>query len=486
MSIEVFDVDEVYIKIKTTPDIEAELSDHFSFRVENAGFKNRYFDAKEGKWKQGRWDGRIRLYNKLGSIIPKGLLPRLEQFARKHKYEFVSHVTSHGRQETTPEEIVTWVEAQGLPMVPRDFQIKSLYLAVKDARGLFVCPTASGKSFIANLIVRKFDKTVLIIVPTTNLVSQMASDFVNYGYDSEDIHTVMAGINPVSDCKVTISTWQSLVKMKKEFFDKFEVLIGDEAHLYTAESLKSIMGKMVKTKYRFGLSGTLKDTKVHKLTLEGYFGTIHQITTTRKLINRGLVSDLDIKAILFEYPDEHRYKVHDMDYNDERLFVSEYAERNKFIINLAKSLKGNTLILFQLVEKHGKVLFEALDKQRENVYYIYGGVDTEDREAIRAIVDTQNDAIVVGSYGTVSHGWSVNHIHNIIFAGFYKSKIKVLQSIGRGLRLGERKEKLVLYDIADDLSLGSHKNASLKHFEERCKTYTREEFPYKIYRVQIK
>ena len=162
--------------------------------------------------------------------------------------------------------------------------------------------------------------------------------------------------------------------------------------------------------------------------------------------------------------------------------------RNEFIKNLALSLKGNSLILFQFVEKHGKDLHNIIQEQAKgrHVFFVYGGTDVEVRESIRAITEKEKDAIIVASYGTFSTGVNIRNLHNIIFASPSKSRVRNLQSIGRGLRLGENKEEAVLFDISDDFRIGKFANYTLKHFIERVKIYDEEKFSYKFYNIELK
>jgi superfamily II DNA or RNA helicase len=173
-----------------------------------------------------------------------------------------------------------------------------------------------------------------------------------------------------------------------------------------------------------------------------------------------------------------------MDYQAEMDWLVRNDARNRFIKNLALSLKGNTLILFQYVDKHGKVLHDML--KGDNVHFVHGGVDGGEREEIRHIVEQSSSSIIVASYGTFSTGVNIRNLHNIIFASPSKSKIRILQSIGRGLRKAESKDIATLYDISDDLIWKSKKNFTIQHFAERVKNYNEEKFDYKIYKVNLK
>jgi len=238
---------------------------------------------------------------------------------------------------------------------------------------------------------------------------------------------------------------------------------------------------------RFGTTGTLDDAKTHKLMLEGLFGQVRRFTTSKQLMKDGQLAKLKINCLMLNYSDEVRNSTKKYSYQEEMDFLVSHAPRNNFIKNLALDQTGNTLLLFQYVEKHGKILYEMIKEKvgDRKVFFVYGGVNANEREDIRAITEKETDAIIVASYGTFSTGINIRNLHNIIFASPSKSKIRNLQSIGRGLRLGDNKEEATLYDISDDLSRGAHKNYTLDHAVERIKQYNEEKFKYKIIKVKI-
>jgi superfamily II DNA or RNA helicase len=166
-------------------------------------------------------------------------------------------------------------------------------------------------------------------------------------------------------------------------------------------------------------------------------------------------------------------------------FLVTHKKRNRFIKNLALSTTGNTLILFQYVEKHGKVLHEMFADSGREVVIVHGGVDVTEREAVRKLAETRDDLIILASYGTFSTGINIPSIENIIFGSPSKSRIRNLQSIGRGLRLKDGKSECKLFDIADDMSHKSWKNHTLNHFLERVKLYSEEQFKVNVTEVPL-
>jgi len=472
--------DEVYIKIKADPGVMMELSEYFTFDVPGAKFMPAY--------KMKVWDGKVRLLNVMTGLLFAGLLRYVEEFCRSREY-IVEHLSDFSSEEFSLKEADEFVSKLKPTMQPRDYQLDAFVHAVRERRALLLSPTASGKSFIIYLLTRYYASRTLIIVPTTSLVSQLASDFADYGFDSDCfVHRVFSGQDKVSDKPITITTWQSIYKLPKTYFSNFDVVIGDEAHLFKAKSLTSILSKLDNCKYRFGFTGTLDGSETNKLVLEGLFGPVRKVITTSELIEKKHLAEFQIKALVLSYSDEIRKHVSTLKYQDEIDYIVRLPERNNFVKNLALSLKGNTLLLFQFVDKHGKVLYDIIKKEagERKVFYVSGSVDGEEREEIRKIVESERDAIIVASYGTFSTGVNIRNLHNIIFSSPSKSRIRNLQSIGRGLRKSDTKDAATLYDIADDLTWKNKKNFTILHFMERIKIYNEEKFKYKLYQVKIK
>lgn len=476
-------VDDVYAKIHCDRGVAMELSEYFTFYVPNYKFHPSFRNKV--------WDGKIRLFNTLTHNLYYGLIPYVEKFCKEREYSIEFDSSVPAADEFSYAEAQDFIDTLGIPFAPRDYQIKAFVYGVRNRRALLLSPTASGKSLIIYLMARYVESKTLIIVPTVSLVSQLSKDFKDYGYDSdENVHQIMGGAEKQTDKQIIISTWQSIYKMPKDWFDKFDLIIGDEAHLFKAQSLTGILTKMSDCPYRFGLTGTLDGTQTHRLVLEGLFGIVKQVTTTKELIDNGNLSKFRIKALILKYDDVMCNAVKKMTYPEEIDHLVTLPSRNKFIKNLTISLKGNTLLLYQFVEKHGKVLNtmikEAVKDESRPIFFIHGGVDAEDREEVRRITEGETNAIIIASYGTFSTGISIKNLHNVIFASPSKSKIRTLQSIGRGLRLGSDKDEAILYDIADDMTYKERKNFAIEHFLERMKIYNDEKFEYKIYTINMK
>ena len=244
------------------------------------------------------------------------------------------------------------------------------------------------------------------------------------------------------------------------------------------------MTKLHTAKYRFGFTGTLDGSQTHKWVLEGLFGPAYKVTRTAELMEKGHLSRLDITCLVLK----HNPQKFDS-YEDEIQYLISHERRNKFIKNLALDLKGNTLVLYSRVASHGEVLYDLINtnkSQDRKVFFIHGGVAADEREYVRAITESQENAIIVASYGTFSTGINIKRLHNVIFASPSKSRVRNLQSIGRVLRKGKDKVKAMLFDIADDCTYQSRKNYTLNHLIERIKTYNEEQFNYEIVSINLK
>lgn len=482
-------LNETYIKVECEKHFAQELSEYFTFRVPGFQFTPAY--------KNKLWDGYIRIFNLRDYTIYAGLLSYIEKFCKERNYSL--HVDSDLITTTnfSINEAQQFISSLNLPHEVRDYQLKSFVHAIRNQKMLLLSPTASGKSYILYLIVRYLllnHKRGLLIVPTTSLVEQMYSDFKSYSVNndfevSENLHRIYQGKDKVSKtAKLYISTWQSIYKMEPDYFEQFDFVLGDEAHQFKAKSLTTILTACTNSNYRIGCTGTLDGTQTHRLILEGLFGPVFKSTTTAELIENKHLAEFKIKCLVLKYPEEVCKMAKGWDYNTELTYIVKSAKRNQFIKNLALSLEGNTLILFQLVEKHGKELHSIIKESAKNrhVFFVFGGTDVEVRESVRAITEREKNAIIVASYGTFSTGVNIRNLHNVIFASPSKSRIRNLQSIGRGLRKGDNKEEAVLFDIADDFRTGKFTNFTLKHFVERVKLYDEEKFPYKFYNIELK
>ena len=391
--------DEAFIKFECEKGIAQELADYFTFFVPGYQFMPAY--------KNRLWDGKIRLADLRTYTIYHGLVPYIEKFCEERDYKLEVDATVSNAESFSALEANEFLEQLNLDKTIitegiREYQYKSFITAVRRKRMLLLSPTGSGKSLIQYLILRylqyKDYKKGLLIVPTTSLVEQMYSDFKSYGYESDTYcHRQYSGKEKHTDKFLTITTWQSIYKNPPEYFEQFDFVLGDEAHQFKAKSLTTIMTGLKNASYRIGCTGTIDGTQTHRLVLEGLFGPVYQSTTTAKLIENKQLADFRIKCLVLKYPEDVCKLSKGWDYQSEINYIVSNRARNEFIRNLALSLEGNSLILFNLVEKHGKHLHKMIEEKATNrhVFFVYGGTDVDVREKVRAITEKENNAIIV-------------------------------------------------------------------------------------------
>jgi|TARA_R110000851_G_scaffold116483_5_gene242726 superfamily II DNA or RNA helicase len=489
--------DSVYISVDCDKGIAQELSEYFTFKVPGYQFMPTY--------RNKMWDGTIKLYNIYKQELYAGLEDYVKSFAKERNYSISFNAPLVPKNDILKEEVEEYINDTLQPafkdeiLKAYEHQVDAVHHALNNNRCLLLSPTASGKSLIIYSLIRKYmemlpeDKKILIVVPTVSLVTQMYEDFKEYSkadrsFDvAKECHTVFSGQEKINNSKIIISTWQSIYKCGQKYFDNFGAVFGDECHLFKSKSLTSIMSKLKSCPYRIGTTGTLDGTQTHKLVIEGLFGSVYDVIKTNELMDKDLLAKLSIECILLKYTDKTRKELKRSKYFNELEWLVTNPQRNNFIANLAKNLNGNTLVLFQLVEKHGKKLVKLIEQicPDHDVHFVYGGTDAEDREKVRNLTEENDNAIIVASYGTFSTGVSIRRLHNIIFASPSKSRVRVLQSIGRQLRKSKYKEKARLYDIGDDLSWKTWTNHTLKHFVERMKIYNKERFEYKTVKINL-
>jgi superfamily II DNA or RNA helicase len=482
--------------------IEQEMSDFFTFFAPGYKF--------HPKVKAKIWDGKIRMLDARRKTLYKGLLAIAIKFVKDREYEFEIDKSLDNRTNLKEEDVRAYVDslqltARGELLEVREYQYQAVYKTLETKRNLLISPTSSGKSAILYCKTRyhvDHNQSVLLIVPTTMLVEQIFSDFKDYstknGWDVEgNIQLLYSGKEKLFHKPIMISTWQSITAMMKNDPDNFsnltssvDVALFDEAHTYKAAAVLATMEKFIKTAWRTGTTGTIDNNKINELSLIGLMGPIYKVITTKQLMDAGQVTTLKIKALMLQHPEELRKQLKGMKYSEEIAYLVGCQERNKFIVNLAKACSGNTLILFNFVERHGAVLndmiSQKLDGSGRSIYFVHGGTDVEDREKIRLTVEKEDDAVIIATSSLFSTGINMPSIANIIFAVPTKSTIRIRQSIGRGLRLKDGKTHCNLFDIVDDLSCKSYINTTMQHFQERVKVYDSEQFEWELVKVPLK
>ena len=465
-------VDDVWIRVECDEHVARELYDHFSYDLPAAKFMQAY--------RKRQWNGKIHLFKLRGHLIYRGLLPRVIDFANQCGYTVVNDVPVPLPQ--TPDNLDQFITDLGLPNTPRDYQVAGMRTILDDHRGVIISPTGSGKSLIIYPVTQCLNLPTLIVVPTIGLVEQMRKDLIDYGADPDTIQTISGGFSKAITHQFTISTWQSIYELPQVYYNQFRCVVVDEVHLAKAKSLMGLMEKCKHVPFRMGCSGTLDGCDVHQLVLEGLFGRVTRVTTTHALQQRNELSSLSVKLCAVKYPVDVCKELRRVPYSEEVEFLISHAGRLELVAQLAAKSKGVTLVLFNYVEKHGEPLFRRIQDivVDRPVHFIAGKVSGESREAIRQLVLQGDRDIIVASYGTFSTGINIPNLQTLIFASPSKSKIRVLQSIGRVLRLHSNKVKATLIDVIDDLRVGSSVNHTFRHAEQRVQYYAAERFPYEL------
>lgn len=487
--VNIYKKNESFLFIDCELDVAQDLKEYFSFYTTN------YYYSK--KYKAGLWDGKFYLYNMRTSTLPIGLLDYLLKFLKSNRtrYKLDKSLIKKGRKLNSNSIIKFSKNLLKTEYTPRDYQIKAVQYMLYYQRCIILSATASGKSFIAFLlfnILKYFnpDYKFLLVVPSTNLVEQMTGDFVEYGENfanyNKYIHKIYSGKSKNTDKSITISTWQSLQNLPEEYFHKFDVILGDEGHTCQAQELSRIIESCINAKFKLAMSGTLQDSQVAKVQLQGLFGKIFNVARAKKLIEKGWLSKLKINGVILEYDKATRKKYKKEEYRDELELIRSRKDRIKYILQLTLSRKNNTLVLFNDIKnEYGLNIYKLCKKYNKNTFYIDGSIATETREEIRKYAEHHNDVIIVASFRTFATGINIKNLHNIIFAETMNSVIKVLQAIGRVLRLHELKNHATLYDITDHISIRG-KNYVLQHFFNRISYYEKEGYEYNIKTIKLK
>ena len=484
-------VNNVFLSVECDRGVAQELGEYFCFYAYNYQFHPMY--------KNKVWDGKIRLLDRRTNQMYLGLFKYIEKFCTERGYSLdmdprLSETTEYSLHEA---QVFSRDLAAKLDFDPHDFQEEGLAHVVRNnGRSILLSPTASGKSFLIYLLIKYYNSKTLIIADTIGLVGQMRDDLIEYGYPADQIHTVTGVDKKSSDKQLVIATWKGLYRQDKKYFAQYEVTIGDEVHLFNAKSLIKIMTSLTNSGVRVGLTGTLDDVQVHQISLEGLFGPVRRLAETKDLIERGILSDVNIKGLVLKYHADDRAILRKLTmkltttkkFQAERLYLTNHKRRQRFIVNLALSMKENSLVLFQIVEQ-GKELYEMVKAEAgdRKVFLVYQKTSMEARQEIRRITEKEKDAIIIASFKTFATGTNIRNLYHVILANSGKGKIRLLQSIGRSLRIGQDTASLgaTIYDIADDLSMGSYVNYAMQHFVARIKIYAKEGFKFKTYNIKL-
>lgn len=440
------------------------------------------------------WDGKVRCYNPITQILPIGLLNNLLIWCDQHKIEyslqgFDKPLRDNIDKAELEKQMNSYITAG---FQARDYQVNAVHAALTNRRGVLLSCTGSGKSlmiytFLRYLLDNKDVHRAILIVPTVSLVEQMFSDFRDYGWDDLEDHVEMlySGKKPTFKKEILISTWQSLEKEDPEFFEVYDACVVDECHQAKCNVVTRLLKLMHNAEYKIGTSGTLPTEISEQLQINSVIGNVLFELKSCELIARGYLTKLNIAAIFLKYPLSFIEENKERTYPEEVKMVEEYSNRNKvlnFIIDHTSPM--NNMLILVNHRNHLKDVEDYLHKNypEKKVSIITGDVKAKVREEIRVGIEDEDGTILLATYQTMSTGVNIPKLHAIMLFSNSKSRIKVLQSIGRGLRKHNSKNKVIIYDIVDDLSYKKRtgriaKNYCMQHFDERSSYYIEQEFP---------
>lgn len=440
------------------------------------------------------WDGKVRCYNPITQILPIGLLNNLLIWCDQHKIEysmqgFDKPLRDNIDKAELEKQMNSYITAG---FQARDYQVNAVHAALTNRRGVLLSCTGSGKSlmiytFLRYLLDNKDVHRAILIVPSVSLVEQMFSDFRDYGWDDLEDHVEMlySGKKPTFKKEILISTWQSLEKEDPDFFEVYDACVVDECHQAKCNVVTRLLKLMHNAEYKIGTSGTLPTEISEQLQINSVIGNVLFELKSCELIARGYLTKLNIAAIFLKYPLSFIEENKERTYQEEVKMVEEYPNRNKvlnFIIDHTSPM--NNMLILVNHRNHLKDVENYLHKNypEKKVSIITGDVKAKVREEIRVGIEDEDGTILLATYQTMSTGVNIPKLHAIMLFSNSKSRIKVLQSIGRGLRKHNSKNKVIIYDIVDDLSYKKRtgriaKNYCMQHFDERSRYYIEQEFP---------
>ena len=459
------------------------------------------------------WDGSINFIDKRGPFwkIPIGLWSEVLEIGKEYGYEFhIEGIENLFLTDLKLEDFKAWVDEffKDSDIEPREYQIEAAWKIVKFRYSVSEIATSSGKTLISFMIfaflksqgyIRKF----LMIVPSTNLVIQGTEDFEDYGIDQigSKIQQIGGGSKMREGCDVVIGTFQSLVKKDREYFEEFDAVFIDEAHHTNSTSIKKIMSNCMHTGWRFGLTGTLtKRGSADHLTIQQYLGPVLVEISPDFLFRNNYATPVAIKIVILdwlsaEYKDKmaelksssEKMEGNDL-YNLERKLVISNKARLNYIVDFINKTSKNSLVLFQSVkDEYGRNIWNGIRETNSSkeAFYVDGDTNEQLREEYKSRMETGENKVLIATYGTFSTGISINNLHNIFLVESYKSEVLIKQSLGRGMRKMEGKEKVNIIDFVDDFSTVGYKNYLMKHSEARIAIYKNENFDYKIFRITL-
>jgi superfamily II DNA or RNA helicase len=439
-------------------------------------------------FKLGRWDG-TQSFCTLGGRTYLNLLDKILPILQENNYEFEiedRRLSYHFELDTVDDQFlanINWPEGHrmaGEPIVLRDYQVTAINDCVANLQGISIAPTSAGKTLITaslSKIAEKYGRTI-VIVPNKNLVQQTEEDYRNIGLDVG----VLYGDRKEYNRTHTICTWQSLNVLDKKskdaldedqlevFLDNLVAVICDEVHMVNNTG---VLHTLLTTTFagvpiRWGLTGTIPEEEYRQVSLHSAIGPIIGRLTAKELQDAGHLAQCHVNVL----------------HTQETMVYNNYQEELKYLVTnkerlawIAKTVEkisktGNTLVLIDRIET-GQILSELMP----DAIFISGKMKATKRKEHYKEINFDNNAVMIATYGTTSTGISINRIFNLVLVEPGKSFVRVIQSIGRGLRKADDKESVQIFDIASKCKFSN------RHLLKRKKFYQEVQYPFTVDKV---
>ena len=474
--------DEVNVKIDGLDLRERkELSNKFKYEIPGA----RYLPAV----RLGRWDGKIAFFQMGGSTYVN-LLPEIIPYLDKQGYtleleDLRDYKTQYEFNEVTEETFkhINWPAKHpmaGKPIVLRDYQVEIINKFLANPQCLQEIATGAGKTLITAALSYSCEQhgRTIVIVPNKSLVTQTEADYINMGLDVG----VYFGDRKEFGKTHTICTWQSLNILLKgsrnhevditigEFLQDVVCVMVDEVHMAKADALKTLLtGVMAHIPIRWGLTGTIPKEDYEFVSLRCSIGDVIGRLSASELQEQGVLAQCHVNIL--QLIDHVEYK----DYQSELRYLLETDERLDYIAQLVERIRGsgNTLILVDRIAP-GRALVDKI----AGAVFVSGGTKANDRKEHYDDVATSDDKVIVATYGVAAVGINIPRIFNLVLVEPGKSFVRVIQSIGRGIRKAEDKDHVQIWDITSTCKFAK------RHLTARKKFYTEANYPFAVEKVE--
>jgi len=434
------------------------VTKRFSFYVKNYRFMPAYMN--------GSWSGKTSLFKKSSRKLPYGMINDLLKFIMTDYDDLSLSVSDDIKNLFNPSERTCHYD---LLYYPYWYQEEVITSALKYGKGIFRCPTASGKSLMITYIIKTllpFSRQQMIIVPNLGLIKQFYDDMIEYGMSEHLLGKVNKDFKQF-DKPIVVSTWQSLKNNDHEL-PRFDTIVVDEVHGAKGKVLYNLM-KDTTAQHVFGFTGTIPDHPLEEAQVKAYIGPVLKEYTNKEIADGGYIAKGNVNVVDIHYKQDFP-----KDYNE----MVDETFNHPFRLNIIKSIvnnaDGSVLLLVGKVEKEGDVLKRLLESQMKGktIEFLSGRDNAEIRSEWQKKVHNRKNIVLIATYGIFQAGINIKSLKHLILVSSFKSNVRVLQSVGRALRMYSNKEETgaFIWDLVDQTKI------IIKHGKIRMNYYEREDF----------